>query len=174
MSFRTEATGEGSEAFSASELRPAGDAFDGIKKQSSMPSIYQQQVISYCYSPEVLDRGSTLGSLSCSLVSAEAVWAQQQPGHGTRAALAGGGLRRGGTASSPWWWWMQASAAGVGAPPCALPSGQPDGQVISVAELPQPAAAFHHEQQRVWRLYGRRVRGEVSIGSSFPPSLSTC
>ncbi|AQK52415.1 Protein TIFY 6B [Zea mays] len=55
---------------------------------------------------------------------------------------------------------MQASAAGVGAPPCAVPSGQPDGQVISVAELPQPAAAFHHEQQRVWRLYGRRVRGE--------------
>lgn len=184
MSFRTEATGEGSEAFSVSELRPAGDAFDGIKKQSSMLSIYQQQVISYCYSPEVLDRGSTLGSLSCSLVSAEAVWPQQQPGHGTaavpcsgaQAALAGGGLRRGGTASSPWWWWwwMQASAAGVGAPPCAVPSGQPDGQVISVAELPQPAAAFHHEQQRVWRLYGRRVRGEVSIGSSFPSSLSTC
>lgn len=49
MSFRTEATGEGSEAFSVSELRPAGDAFDGIKKQSSMLSIYQQQVISYCY-----------------------------------------------------------------------------------------------------------------------------
>ncbi|PWZ29154.1 Protein TIFY 6a [Zea mays] len=43
MSFRTEATGEGSEAFSVSELRPAGDAFDGIKKQSSMLSIYQQQ-----------------------------------------------------------------------------------------------------------------------------------
>lgn len=42
MSFRT-AREEGSEEFSISGFRPAGDAFDGIKKQSSLPVISQHQ-----------------------------------------------------------------------------------------------------------------------------------
>jgi jasmonate ZIM domain-containing protein len=44
MSFRT-AREEGSEEFSISGFRPAGDAFDGIKKQSSLPVISQHQQV---------------------------------------------------------------------------------------------------------------------------------
>ncbi|CAD6265423.1 unnamed protein product [Miscanthus lutarioriparius] len=42
MSFRT-AREEGSEEFSISGFRPTGDAFDGIKKQTSLPVISQHQ-----------------------------------------------------------------------------------------------------------------------------------
>jgi len=189
MSFRTARGEEGSEEFSISGFRPAGDALDGIKKQTSLPAVisqHQQQQVRHSAELAVpvvlllrlrcwLDTEASVVS-TVRLVSAEAVRAQQQPGHGTavscrgarRPALAGDGLQRGGASSSPWW--IQASAAAVGAPPCAVQSGQPDGQV---AELPQwhrcpleESAAFHHEQ-RVWWLYSWRVWRKVLI--SFSP-----
>jgi len=50
MSFRT-AREEGSEEFSISGFRPTGDAFDGIKKQTSLPVISQHQQVRH--SPEL-------------------------------------------------------------------------------------------------------------------------
>jgi len=50
MSFRT-AREEGSEEFSISGFRPAGDAFDGIKKQTSLPVVSQHQQVSHATPP---------------------------------------------------------------------------------------------------------------------------